>query len=479
MARVVKELTLIQQNDTHGSIELHHEAFWKDAGMEVQKVGGFARIGKYVKDVKKQKENVLFLDGGDLFHGTLPLVASKGEAILPALKLMELDGFVPGNWDYAYGKEQLQNLAGELPFPAIACNVNETDKIDSFITPYLIKELQGVKAGIIGLTYPFTDETMPDSFSEGFEFSKGIKEVQEIIESIKDQTDIMILISHMGLPLDVELASKTNGIDVILSGHTHDRIASPITRNNTLIVQSGASSSFLGQLDLKIADGKIESYGYNLIPLDETYEEDSQIAEAVRSILAPYEKQREETVGETKTLLHRMTLNEAPMDKLITDAYLHAFEADIAFSHGWRYGTPIPEGKVSLYDVHTIIPTNPELFLMEVEGQYLIKALEKNLEQVFSADPFGQKGGYILRSSGLFMTFKPYNPKGNRIQELLVNGDPINPHKRYKVVGGGEQLFKGMNNKKEYQGIHAIDVIKSFLAEKAFTYEEDRKIINV
>ncbi|MBT2643266.1 5'-nucleotidase C-terminal domain-containing protein [Bacillus sp. ISL-41] len=477
------KLTIIQQNDTHGSLELHHELFWKENQPELRKTGGFPRIAKYVKDLKSQNENVLFLDGGDLFHGTLPLVASKGEAILPALKKMELDGWVPGNWDFAYGKEQLASLVEELPFPTIACNVKEEENDNqSFLKPYIIKELNGIKVGVIGLTYPYVDETMPASFSKGLEFSKGVEETSQCVDELKGNVDLIVLLSHMGLPLDVELATLVDGIDIILSGHSHDRVEEPITVNDTLVVQAGSSASFLGKLEITLEGGKMEDYRYELVAIDESFSEDEEMSGIIANLLEPFSKERGNIVGRTESILHRMTLNEAPMDQLITDAYLHAYNSELAFSHGWRYGTPVPAGDLTEYDLHTIIPTNPEMFTLEMTGERLMNALEKNLEMVFSRDPFKQKGGYILRSSGLFMSFKPYNPEGNRIQKLLVGGKEIDLKKKYKIAGAGKQLFKGAGKQlfkgaeadKTYHGVHAVDVIKQFLKETG-TYKADQE----
>src|SRR5690606_31262935 len=131
-----------------------------------------------------------------------------------------------------------------------------------------------------------------------------------------------------------------------------------------------------------------------------------------------------------------------PMDKLITDAYLAYTGADAAFSHGWRYGAPVLPGVVTMAELYNIIPTNPQLFLLEMDGHTLMQALETNLEQVFAADPFDQKGGYVLRSSNLMMAYKPYNPAGHRIQHLEVNGSPLSRDRIYRIAGGGEQLFK-------------------------------------
>lgn len=470
----MNRLTILQQNDTHGCLEIHPELFWSGDQPEIKQAGGFSRISKYVEKVKSENQNVLFFDGGDLFHGTLPLVASKGEAILPVLEALPLDGWVPGNWDFAYGKEQLRFLASRLHFPTLACNVKDEETGRSFLKPYMIKEMDGITVGVIGLTYPYVDETMPASFSDGLTFSRGIEEARASVEQLKGEVDLIVLVSHLGLPLDVRLASIVDGIDIVLSGHSHDRIEWPITVNGTLVVQAGSSSSFLGRIDVLIESGKIADYQYRLISIDESFPEDEEAASLVAGILQPYSRERETIVGTTDSILHRMTLNEAPMDKLITDAYLHATECDLAFSHGWRYGPPIPPGEISEYDLHSIIPANPEIFTLEMSGDQLVKALEENLEMVFSADPFKQKGGYVLRSSGLFMAFKPYNPVGNRIEKLLIGGKEVVLSKKYKVTGGGKQLFKGAEASKRYHGIKAIDVLKQYLAEKQ-TINIDRK----
>lgn len=363
------QFTLIQQNDTHGCVEMHDELFWGVDEPTLKKAGGFSRIRQYVKNLKKEKENVLFFDGGDLFHGTLPLVSSRGEAILPILQKMELDGFVPGNWDYAYGKKRLHELTESLDFLGLACNVVDEDTGKDLFKPYVLKNLNGITIGIIGVTYPYVDITMPPDFSAGLHFTKGVEEVRESVKALEGQADVIVLLSHMGLPLDAKLVSLVDGIDIVLSGHSHDRVQKPIVENGTYIVQAGSSSSFLGRLDVEFENGTITDIRYDLIVMEEQFEEDEEIKALVDELLSVYEKERLTVVGETQTLLHRMTLEEAPMDKLITDAYLSAFESDAVFSHGWRYGHPIAPGPVTLFDLHTIIPTNPELFLLELTGK--------------------------------------------------------------------------------------------------------------
>lgn len=464
---MAKKLTIIQQNDTHGNFEEHNELFW-NSNYHLRRVGGFSRIFQFVKELKRN-QNVLFLDGGDLFHGTAPLVLSRGEAVLPLLQEMQIDAFVPGNWDYAYEPDQLVKLVKQLPFPAFACNVHiKETRVTSLFEPYIVKEVNDVTVGVIGRTYPYVDVTMPEAFSAGLEFSIGVDEVKRCVEALqKENVDLIVLLSHMGLPLDYKLASLVSGIHVIVSGHSHDRITKPIIQNETLIFQSGASGSFLGLLEVTCEKNRVIDYSHKFIPLDVSqFEDNDKINYLIQQVMEPYSFMKEEIVGKSDTLLHRMTLNEAPMDKLITNSYLYPFDADFSFSHGWRYGTPVAPGNISLYDLHTIIPTNPEIFSLELTGNEIFQELEKNLEQVYSTDPFQQKGGYVLRSSGLFMTYKPYNPKGHRIQYLAINGEPFNPEKVYRIISAGEQLFKQYSNRKQPKHVHAIEVIKAYLSEK-------------
>lgn len=422
----------------------------------------------------------MFLDGGDLFHGSLPLVSTKGESILLPLHKLGLDGFVPGNWDFAYGKDQIKQLIKSVPFPSIACNLFDVVTEKTFVEPYFIKDMPAGKVAVIGLTYPYVDQTMPKSFSEGLVFTIGVEEVRRSLDNVREEADLIILVSHMGLPLDVKLASLVNGIDVILSSHSHDRVTKPIVNNGTLIIQAGSNSSFLGQLDLFLDNGKITDVTYKLISIDESLEEDLEIREVIQDILKPFEDKKHQLIGYTDLILHRMTLNEAPMDRLITDAYQYSYDCDLAFSHGWRYGCPIASGAISMYDLYNVIPTNPEIFRLEMEGNAIRDMLENNLEQVFSSDPFEQKGGYILRSSGLFMTYKPYNPKGHRIQNLLIGGREINLHKTYKIVAGGKQILKSEEDSKNYLNTNAINVISSYLKDiKIFKPGEEHRIISV
>jgi sulfur-oxidizing protein SoxB len=200
------ELVLIQQNDTHGCLNAHPEFFWGDPRPFYIHCGGFSRIFRYVIRLKQQHPHVLFVDGGDLFHGTGPLVLSKGEAVLPLLRQMPLDAWVRGNWDFAYGTQQLFSLISQVPAPALAMNAKPiSGKVNPFHS-HMIREIGGIRVGLTGWTYPFVDQTMPPSFSEGFTFSLNIDDMRKVVHQLreKERADLIVVISHMGLPLDIK-----------------------------------------------------------------------------------------------------------------------------------------------------------------------------------------------------------------------------------------------------------------------------------
>ncbi|WP_114570594.1 bifunctional metallophosphatase/5'-nucleotidase [Exiguobacterium flavidum] len=467
------KLTIIQQNDTHGALQSHPEFFWRTGQPEYRETGGLARIAAYVKEAREESEHLLYVDGGDVFHGSGPLLLTRGSVMVELLNRLGLDAMVPGNWDFAYGAGRLAELAKGLQFPVLAANVAPSP---DYLSPYVIKEFSGLRVALVGLTYPHTAATMPPSFSEGLSFSLGTEELAGLLPKlrIEEKADIIVLISHMGFPLDAKLASLVPGIDIVLSGHSHDRIERPVQVGETWIVQAGSSASFLGRLDLSIESRKITDLSYKLIPLyAEAHPPDPEMDELISFLRRPFEASLQEEVGSIKTPLHRMTLTEAPMDRLITDSYLHATGADVTFSHGWRYGVPVLPGTLTTGDLYNIIPTNPKLFQMELEGRDILRALENNLEQIFSADAFEQKGGYVLRSSNLSMAFKPYNPAGARIQFLEIGGSPIDLKKRYTVAGGGEQVLKKFQEDRHVLGVDAHTAIRNYLAEHPSGLELD------
>ncbi len=464
MGNKIRQFTLIQQNDTHAYMESHWEHFWRNGRSEYRRAGGYARAAAVVRQIKDATGGkCLVVDCGDAIHGTGPAVWTKGAVIVPALNAMGVELMTPGNWEFGYGPEVLRDRIAEMGFPVIACNVERAATGEREFPASEVREIDGVRVGFIGITSPIVTQTMPKKFGEGLRFSDGAESLPHCIDKLRreEQVELVVVVSHLGFPQEVKLVKEVEGIDVLLSAHTHDRLAAPVRVGKTLIIQSGFDGSFLGQLNLEIANGQVCDFRHRLIEIAESIVPDAATERVVNEQLAPFRERLNEVVGQTRTALNRMTVLEATMDNLITDAYLEVTGADIAFSHGWRYGAPLPPGDVTVGDLWQIIPTNPELFVVEMTGAEIREKLEMSLESVYASDAFSQKGGYVIRVSGLNAIVRLNNPKGTRVQHLDIAGAPFQAARRYKVAAAGEQDVKS-GEQSEQTGMNAIDALREY-----------------
>lgn len=461
-----KSISLVQLNDLHGYMENHWEYLWQADELDYKQVGGLARISSYLKTLRKEKNNkLLFLDGGDTFHGTYPVVKTKGEILPEFLNELKIDAMT-AHWDFAYGPDHLKKLVEKLDYPMLACNCYDEKTDELIFPPYLLKEVDGLKLGIIGIAATIVDKTMPKHFSEGVYLTLGREELPKHIKDLKEkeEVDLIVLLSHLGFPQEEKLAQEVDGIDVLLSAHTHNRIYDPVLVNDTIIIQSGCHGSFLGRLDLELEDGKIVDYKHELVLLDDSIEEDQEVLEKIEKVMKPYREELDQLVGYTKIGLNRNQVMETTMDNLLLESILDYSGAQMAFSNGWRYGAPIPAGPIRENDLWNIIPVNPPVSVAELSGQELWDMMEENLENTFSRDPYKQMGGYVKRSLGIYLYFKIENPKGARIQRFFVGDELLDKNKTYQVAyvtaqGVPEKYGK---NKKDLD-LKAIDVLKRYL----------------
>lgn len=454
--------TLIQQNDTHAQMELHWEGFWHNGELEYRRAGGYARAAAVAKQIRQETGAALFVDCGDAIHGTGPAQWTQGACVVPALNAEEIELLVPGNWEFGFGPDALQTRIGEMQFPVIACNVEEAATSAKVFAACEVRELGGVPVGLVGVTSPIVTQTMPDSFGAGLRFLDPLDVLPNAIGKLRREQGaaLIVVVSHWGFAQDVQLAQEVQGIDIILSSHTHNRLARPVVIGKTIIIQSGFSGSFLGRLDVEVSHGHVEGYQHRLIRVGEEIEPDLAVQRVIAQQLQPYRERLDEVVGQTASALHRMTILEAPMDNLITDAYLAATGAHVAFSHGWRYGPPVPPGDVTVGNLWEMIPTNPEIMTVELTGEQILARLEANLESVFAGDTFKQKGGYVIRTSGLSAIVRLNNPKGTRVEHLDIAGAQMESARRYTVAIGGEQELKGAEG--QATGIRAIDALREY-----------------
>lgn len=459
-------LTLLQQNDTHAHIESHWELRWRDGVPEVWRAGGYAHLRALADRIREDARGAcVYVDSGDAIHGTGAAQWTEGAAIIPALNATGVNLMAPGNWEFGFGPEVLLARVRELGFPVIACNVQraETGALEFAATD--IREVGGLRVAFVGITSPIVSRTMPRTFGAGLRFLDAMEILPEIVAAVRDRErpDLVVLVSHLGFPQEVAIARGVDGIDVILGGHTHDVLDRAVVVGRTIITQSGAHGSYLTRLDLEIAQGRVCGFQHRLIPVEAEGARDAGTLAVVEETLRPHRAALDELVGETAALLHRGTVLEAPMDHLITAAYRASTGADVALSHGWRYGTPVPPGPVTAGDLWQMIPMNPELFTVRLTGAELRRMLEQSLERTFAADPLRQQGGYVMRFAGMRAAVRLNNPPGTRIQQLEIGGTVAEPAREYAVAAAGEQsIARGDGG--AMTGVRAIDSLRTYLA---------------
>ncbi|MBU1345323.1 MAG: bifunctional metallophosphatase/5'-nucleotidase [Alphaproteobacteria bacterium] len=425
-------LTLLQLNDLHGYLEPHPELVRTGGGWRFEQLGGLARIASIFAEARAEaKGAALTLDNGDTFHGSYVALQSKGEALVPLMNALKIDAMT-AHWEFAYGPAGFATLAAQLDYPVLAANVfRKADGAPAF-EGRRVFERGGLNVGVIGLACPIVDKTMPPSFSEGLRFEIGVEECRHHVTALRDEgVDLVVVLSHLGFPQDVQLAGDVDGIDVIVSGHTHNRMHEPALVNGAIIFQSGCHGAFVGRLDLEVEAGRVVSHHHVLIPVNDHWPEDPEMTGLIDAAMAPHRALLSEVVGRTTVPLHRYAMPSAPMDDVLLDAIAAAADVEIAFSNGWRYGAPVAPGPVTLNDLYNIIPMNPPVSRVDLTGAAIRQMLEDNLERTFAADAYEQMGGYIKRCRGLTAFVKIENPKGERVDRLFVGDEPVDPERVY------------------------------------------------
>ncbi len=288
-----------------------------------------------------------------------------------------------------------------------------------------------------------------------------------------EAADLVVVLSHLGFPQDFRLAGEVQGIDVLLSGHTHNRMERPAWVNGTPIIQSGCHGSFVGRLDIQLREGKVTVCGHELVALDDSIPADPDVKALVDDALTPHRSMLGEVVGHTRNGLHRNTMLQASMDDLLLAAIADAAGTELAFSNGWRYGAPVPPGPITMADLWDIIPGNPPVSVVELTGAELVEMMEENLERTFAADPFEQMGGFVKRCRGLQLYAKLENPAGHRIDRLFVGGEPVQPgDSRTAAFVTAQGVPAKFGRHRRDLDVRAVDALRGWVAGRDFADPE-------
>jgi sulfur-oxidizing protein SoxB len=422
------------------------------------KLGGFAHLKTLIDRLRSDAGpgRSLLLDGGDLWQGTGLANTMQGADMVEAANLLGIEAMT-GHWEFTYGEQALRDNLARFKGEFLAQNVflteeaafNDAKAFDSasgrVFKPATIKELGGYRMAVIGQAFPYVPIAHPRRFTPDWTFGIRDDELQKLVDGLRgnDKVDAVVLLSHNGMDVDLKLASRVTGIDVILGGHTHDAVPQPVPVKNaagtTLVTNAGSSGKFLGILDLELVKGRVADVRYRLLPVfSELLKPDAAMEALIDKMREPHAEGYAAKIATSDRLLYRRGNFGGTVDQLICDALRSEFDTEIALSPGFRWGNSMLPGQpVTMEDVlaETAI-TYPEAYLQAMTGSQIKDILEDVCDNLFNADPYHQQGGDMVRVGGMTYVCAPAEPVGHRISELkLDNGHAVEARKSYKVAG--------------------------------------------
>jgi S-sulfosulfanyl-L-cysteine sulfohydrolase len=432
-------------------------AFEKSA-QRFGRLGGFAHLKTLIDRLRNDvgTGRALLLDGGDLWQGSGLAHSLEGADMVEAANLLGVDAMT-GHWEFTYGEEALRKNLEAFKGEFLAQNVFLTDEAAfndarafdpasrRVFKPALIRELGDYRVAVIGQAFPYVPIAHPGRFTPDWTFGIHEEELQKLVSQLRenDKVDAVVLLSHNGMDVDLKLAGRVSGIDVILGGHTHDAIPQPIAVKNasgiTLVTNAGSNGKFLGVLDLDLVKGKVKEVRYRLLPVySELLKPDAAVQGLIDRLHLAHSKSWSDKIATADRLLYRRGNFSGPMDQLICDALRGELDAEIALSPGFRWGVTALAGQpLAMEDIlaETAI-TYPETYVQTMTGGQIKDVLEDVCDNLFNPDPYQQQGGDMVRTGGLSYACAPAEAMGRRISDLtLDSGKPLEAGKSYKVAG--------------------------------------------
>ena len=406
------------------------------------RVGGMDRVATVIKAIRADRPDALLLDGGDTWHGSYTCYHTAGQDMVNVMNALKPDAMT-FHWEFTLGSERVAEIVENLPFAALGQNIFdvEWDEPTELFPPYKMFERGGTKIAVIGQAFPYMPIANPRWMFPEYSFGIRDERMQEIVDEVRAAgAECVVVLSHNGFDVDKKMAGIVSGIDVILSGHTHDALPEPVLVGQTIILPSGSNGKFVSRVDLDIRDGRMLGYRTKLIPIfSDVIEPDADVAALIEEQRAPYADTLSEVVGTTESTLFRRGNFNGTWDDLICDALLSERDAEIALSPGVRWGpSMIPGQEITREDIWNVTSmTYPEAYRTEMSGDFLKVVLEDVADNIFNPDPYYQQGGDMVRTGGLGYRIDVSKPQGERISDmtLLNTGEPIDPTRNYVVAG--------------------------------------------
>jgi len=445
---------------------------YEQAAKRYGKVGGFAHLATLVKRMKASRPGALLLDGGDTWQGSGTALWTKGQDMVDACKLLGVD-VMTGHWEFTLGMERVKEIvdkdfAGKVDF--VAQNIKTQDFGDPVFKPYVIREINGVPCAIIGQAFPYTPIANPRYMVADWAFGIQDDNMQKMVDEARGKgAQVVVVLSHNGMDVDLKMASRVSGIDAIMGGHTHDGmpVASVISNKGgkTLVTNAGSNSKFLGVLDFEVKDKKVTDFRYKLLPVfANMLPADAEMDALITKIRAPYETKLNEKLGVTEGTLYRRGNFNGTGDQLLVDALMEVQGADLAFSPGFRWGTTLLPGQAITREwlLDMTATTYSYATVSNMKGSDIKTVLEDVCDNLFNPDPYYQQGGDMVRVGGLSYSCSPLEGMGKRITDMRIGGKLLEADKTYKVAGWAPvaEEAKSQGNKQVWE------VVETWLAAR-------------
>jgi len=409
------------------------------------KVGGFAHLATLVKRLKASRPGALLLDGGDTWQGSGTALWTRGQDMVDACKMLGVD-VMTGHWEFTLGMERVKEIvdkdfAGRIEF--VAQNIQTQDFGDPVFKPYVMREINGVPCAIIGQAFPYTPIANPRYMVADWAFGIQDARMQSMVDEVRAKgAQVVLVLSHNGMDVDLKMASRVRGIDAIMGGHTHDGmpVASVVANagGKTIVTNAGSNGKFLAVLDLDIRQQRVADFRYKLLPVfANMLPADKAMQALIDRVRAPYAQQLGETLAVTEGSLYRRGNFNGTGDQLLVDALMEVQGADMAFSPGFRWGTSLLPGQAITREwlMDMTATTYSFATVSQLSGATIKTILEDVADNLFNPDPYYQQGGDMVRVGGLQFSLDPLAKMGARIGNMRLKGQLLEADKNYKVAG--------------------------------------------
>ena len=430
------------------------------------RMGGMDRVATVVNAIRAERPDALLLDGGDTWHGSYTCHHTQGQDVVNVMNALKPDAMT-FHWEFTLGTERVRELVEGLPFAALGANIfdAEWDEPSEDFKPYAFFERGGVKIAVIGQAFPYMPIANPGWMFPEYSFGIRDQRMQEVVDEVRAEgAELVVCLSHNGFDVDKQMAARVTGIDVILTGHTHDALPEPVLIGETILIASGSNGKFVSRVDLDVREGRLMGFRHKLIPIfSDVITPDAEVAAVIDAQRAPFADKLSEVIGQADTLLYRRGNFNGTWDDLICDALITEREADIAMSPGVRWGPSILPGQdITREDIHNVTSMSyGQAYRTEMTGEFLNVILEDVGDNLFNPDPYYQQGGDMVRVGGLGYRIDVSKPMGQRISDmtLLKTGEAIDPAKTY-VVAGWASVNEGT------EGPQIWDVVEDYIRKQ-------------